>query len=137
MSEIELLTSMQSNRAIFVNYVLVQTLMAAVIVYVAFMFRHLPTVVRAAAMVGSIISILLVTFFATGTQTVFYASATTMSEMAGNGSELATSFMNNVGLPAGDPVSQPAWMTVFSVIQLIINLVITIYIFMLAKWGDE
>lgn len=88
-------------------------------------------------MVGSIISILLVTFFATGTQTVFYASATTMSEMAGNGSELATLFMNNVGLPAGDPVSQPAWMTVFSVIQLIINLVITIYIFMLAKWGDE
>ena len=67
MSEIELLTSMQSNRAIFVNYVLVQTLMAAVIVYVAYMFRTLPTVVKAAAMVGSVISILLVTFFATGT----------------------------------------------------------------------
>jgi hypothetical protein len=51
MSEIELLTSMQSNRAIFVNYVLVQTLMAAVIVYVAYMFRTLPTVVKAAAVV--------------------------------------------------------------------------------------
>ena len=137
MSEIELLTSMQSNRDIFVNYVLVQTLMAAVIVYVAYMFRTLPTVVKAAAMVGSVISILLVTFFATGTQTVFYASATTMSEMAGNGSEVATSFMNSVGLPVGDPVSQPGWMTILSVIQVIINLVVTIYIFLLAKWGDE
>ena len=101
------------------------------------MFRTLPTVVKAAAMVGSVISILLVTFFATGTQTVFYASATTMSEMAGNGSEVATAFMNNVGLPVGDPVSQPGWMTVLSVIQVIINLVVTIYIFLLAKWGDE
>lgn len=137
MSELELLTSMQANRAIFVNYVLAQTLMAAVIVYIAYVFRKLPSSVRAAAMVGSVISILLVTFFVTGTQTVFYSSVTMMSEMAGNGSELATTFMNSVGMEAGEPVSQPMWMTLLSVIQVIINLGVTIYIYMFANWGDE
>ncbi len=137
MSELELLTSMQANRAIFVNYVLAQTLMAAVIVYIAYVFRKLPSSVRAAAMVGSVISILLVTFFVTGTQTVFYSSVTMMSEMAGNGSELATTFMNSVGMEAGEPVSQPMWMTLLSVIQVIINLGVTIYIYMFANWGEE
>ena len=137
MSEIELLTSMQANRAIFVDYVLVQTLLAAVIVYIAYIFRKLPMMVKAAAMVGSVISILLVTFFATGTQTVFYATATTMSEMAGNGSEIATSFMNSVDFPVGEPVTQPGWMSALSLIQLVINLGITVYIYMVATWGDE
>ena len=35
MTDVELLVSLQANRAIFVDYVIVQTLMAAVIVYVA------------------------------------------------------------------------------------------------------
>ena len=40
MTEVELLVSLQANRAIFVDYVIVQTLMAAVEVYVAYMFRN-------------------------------------------------------------------------------------------------
>ena len=70
MTDVELLVSLQANRAIFVDYVIVQTLMAAVIVYVAYMFRNFSQLIRAAAMIGAIISILSVTFFVTGVQMV-------------------------------------------------------------------
>ena len=70
MTDVELLVSLQANRAIFVDYVIVQTLMAAVIVYVAYMFRSFSQLIRASAMIGAIISILSVTFFVTGVQGV-------------------------------------------------------------------
>ena len=60
-----------------------------------------------------------------------------MSEMAGNGAEIDTSFMNSVDFPVGEPVTQPGWMSALSLIQLVINLGVTVYIYMVATWGDE
>lgn len=136
MTDVELLVSLQANRAIFVDYVIVQTLMAAVIVYVAYMFRNFSQLIRASAMIGAIISILSVTFFVTGVQMVFFSSASLMSEMAANGSDLANNFMNTIGQTAGDPVSQPTWLTIFGVIQTLINLGLTVYMYMFAKWDS-
>ena len=136
MTDVELLVSLQANRAIFVDYVIVQTLMAAVIVYVAYMFRTFSQLIRASAMIGAIISILSVTFFVTGVQMVFFSSASLMSEMAANGSDLANNFINTIGQTAGDPVSQPIWLTIFGVIQTLINLALTVYMYMLAKWDS-
>lgn len=136
MTDVELLVSLQANRAIFVDYVIVQTLMAAVIVYVAYMFRSFSQLIRASAMIGAIISILSVTFFVTGVQMVFFSSASLMSEMAANGSDLANNFINTIGQSAGDPVSQPIWLTIFGVIQTLINLALTVYMYMFAKWDS-
>ena len=136
MTDVELLVSMQANRAIFVDYVIVQTLMAAVIVYVAYMFRNFSQLIRASAMIGALISILSVTFFVTGVQTVFFASASLMSEMAANGSDFANNFMSTMGQTAGDPVSQPVWLTVLGAAQTLINLALTVYIYMFAKWDS-
>ena len=136
MTDVELLVSLQANRAIFVDYVIVQTLMAAVIVYVAYMFRSFSQLIRASAMIGAIISILSVTFFVTGVQMVFFSSASLMSEMAANGSDLANNFINTIGQTAGDPVSQPIWLTIFGVIQTLINLALTVYMYMFAKWDS-
>ena len=137
MTDVELMVSLQANRAIFVDYVIVQTLMAAVIVYVAYMFRNFSQLIRASAMIGAIISILSVTFFVTGVQIVFFASASLMSEMAANGSDLANNFIDTIGQTAGEPVVQPTFLTLFAIVQTLINLALTVYISMFAKWDSQ
>ena len=62
---------------------------------------------------------------------------TTLSEMAGNGSEVATSFLTSAGLPIGETINPPGWMMALSLVQIVINLVLTVYVFLFAQWENS
>ena len=44
--------------------------------------------------------------------------------------------MTAVGLPIGQTISPPGWMVGLSIVQVLINLVLTVYLFVIAKWKD-
>ena len=62
---------------------------------------------------------------------------TTLSEMAGNGSEIATSFLTSAGMPIGETINPPGWMMALSLVQVVINLVLTVYVFLFAQWENS
>jgi len=136
MSEIQLLEFMQSNRILFVLWFMVGTLMPIGVIFAAYMFRNFEVRIRGAAMVSALIGVVMLALFSTQTQNVFYSQLTSLSQMAAAGSEVAKNAMTAVGLPIGQTISPPGWMVGLSIVQVLINLVLTVYLFVIAKWKD-
>lgn len=136
MSEIQLLEFMQSNRILFVLWFMVGTLMPIGVIFAAYMFRNFEVRIRGAAMVSALIGVVMLALFSTQTQNVFYSQLTSLSQMAAAGSEVAKNAMTAVGLPIGKTISPPGWMVGLSIVQVLINLVLTVYLFVIAKWKD-
>lgn len=136
MTDIQLLEFMQGNRTLFAMWFMVGTLMPIGVIFAAYMFRNFEVRIRGAAMVSALIGVVMLALFTTQTQNVFYSQLTTMSQLAAGGSETAKNLMTIAGLPIGQTISPPGWMVGLSVLQILINLVLTVYLFVIAKWKD-
>ena len=88
-------------------------------------------------MVSALIGVVMLTLFTMGAQNAFFMMLSTLSEMAGNGSEMATTFLNSANMPIGETINPPGWMMALSLIQVVINLVLTVYVFLFAKWDNS
>ena len=91
---------------------------------------------RFGAMISSIIGLLMLAMFTTIVQNIAFEQLSTLSQMAANGSEIASNFIINRGINPGDEVSPPMWFMALGFIQIAINLALTVYIFMFAKWDS-
>jgi hypothetical protein len=40
-------------------------------------------------------------------------------------------------MPIGETINPPGWMMALSLVQVVINLVLTVYVFLLAKWDNS
>ena len=129
MSELDLFGFIGTNRSIFATFFLCGVLMPLGVVIVAYLFRSFPTAIRGGAMVSALIGVVMLTFFSMGSQNAFFMMLTMLSEMAGNGSEAATTFLTSAGMPIGETINPPGWMMALSLIQVVINLVLTVYVF--------
>ena len=137
MSELDVFGFIGMNRSIFATLFLCGVLMPLAVVIIAYLFRNFSTVIRGAAMVSALIGVVMLTFFTMGAQNAFFMMLTTLSEMAGNGSEIATDFLTSASLPIGETINPPGWMMALSLIQIVINLVLTVYVFLFAKWENS
>ena len=137
MSELDVFGFIGMNRSIFSTLFLCGVLMPLAVVVVAYLFRHFPGVIRGAAMVSTLIGVVMLTFFTMAAQDSFFVMLSTLSEMAGNGSEMATTFLSSANLPIGETINPPGWMMALSLIQVVINLVLTVYVFLFAKWDNS
>ena len=137
MSELDVFGFIGMNRSIFSTLFLCGVLMPLAVVVVAYLFRHFPAVMRGAAMVSTLIGVVMLTFFTMAAQNSFFVMLSTLSEMAGNGSEMATTFLASANLPIGETINPPGWMMALSLIQVVINLVLTVYVFLFAKWDNS
>ena len=137
MSELDVFGFIGMNRSIFSTLFLCGVLMPLAVVVVAYLFRHLPGVVRGAAMISTLIGVVMLTFFTMAAQNSFFVMLSTLSEMAGNGSEMATTFLSSANLPIGETINPPGWMMALSLVQVVINLVLTVYVFLFAKWDNS
>ena len=137
MSEIDIFGFIGMNRSVFATFFLCGVLMPLAVVIIAYLFRNFPTVVRAGAMVSALIGVVMLTVFSTAVQNGFFIAVSTLSEMAGNGSEIATSFLTAAGMPIGETINPPGWMMTLSLVQVIINLVLTVYVFLFAQWDNS
>jgi len=137
MSELDVFGFIGMNRSIFATLFLCGVLMPLAVVIIAYLFRNFSTVIRGAAMVSALIGVVMLTFFTMGAQNAFFMMLTTLSEMAGNGSEIATDFLTSASLPIGETINPPGWMMALSLVQIVINLVLTVYVFLFAKWENS
>ena len=88
-------------------------------------------------MISALIGVVMLTFFTMGAQNAFFMMLSMLSQMAGNGSEMATTFLNSANMPIGETINPPGWMMALSLIQVVINLVLTVYVFLFAKWDNS
>ena len=137
MSELDVFGFIGMNRSVFSTLFLCGVLMPLAVVVVAYLFRHFSGVIRGAAMISALIGVVMLTFFTMGAQNAFFMMLSTLSEMAGNGSEMATTFLNSANMPIGETINPPGWMMALSLIQVVINLVLTVYVFLFAKWDNS
>ena len=137
MSELDVFGFIGMNRSIFATLFLCGVLMPLAVVIIAYLFRNFSTVIRGGAMVSALIGVVMLTFFTMGAQNAFFMMLTTLSEMAGNGSEIATDFLTSASLPIGETINPPGWMMALSLVQIVINLVLTVYVFLFAQWESS
>ena len=137
MSELDVFGFIGMNRSIFATLFLCGVLMPLAVVIIAYLFRNFSTVIRGGAMVSALFGVVMLTFFTMGAQNAFFMMLTTLSEMAGNGSEIATDFLTSASLPIGETINPPGWMMALSLVQIVINLVLTVYVFLFAKWENS
>ena len=137
MSELDVFGFIGTNRSVFDTLFLCGVLMPLAVVIIAYLFRNFSTVIRGGAMVSALIGVVMLTFFTMGAQNAFFMMLTTLSEMAGNGSEIATDFLTSASLPIGETINPPGWMMALSLVQIVINLVLTVYVFLFAKWENS
>ena len=137
MSELDVFGFIGMNRSIFATLFLCGVLMPLAVVIIAYLFRNFSTVIRGGAMVSTLIGVVMLTFFSMSSQNALFMMLTMLSEMAGNGSEVATDFLTSAGMPIGETISPPGWIMALSLVQVVINLVLTVYVFLLAKWDNS
>ena len=137
MSELDVFGFIGTNRSIFSTFFLCGVLMPLSVVVVAYLFRNFSTVVRGGAMVSALIGVIMLAFFTTAVQNSFFMQLSTLSAMAADGSEIASSFLIGAGLPVGETINPPGWMMALSLVQAIINLVLTVYVFLFAQWENS
>ncbi|MDG1215937.1 MAG: hypothetical protein P8N17_07985 [Luminiphilus sp.] len=137
MSELDVFGFIGVNRSVFSTLFLCGVLMPLSVVIVAYFFRNFSTTIRGAAMVSALIGVVMLTFFTMGSQNAFFMMLTTLSEMAGNGSEVAADFLNGANLPIGETINPPGWMMALSLVQVVINFILTVYVFLFAKWDNS
>ena len=134
MSEVELFGLMGTNRSIFSTMFLCGVLMPLCVVVVAYLFRNFSSAIRGAAMVSALIGVIMLTFFTMAAQNSFFMMLTTLSGMAAEGSESATRMLTSANLPIGETIDPPSWMMALSMVQIAINLGLTVYVFLFARW---
>ena len=137
MSELDVFGFIGVNRSVFSTLFLCGVLMPLSVVIVASLFRNFSTTIRGAAMVSALIGVVMLTFFTMGSQNAFFMMLTTLSEMAGNGSEVAADFLTGANLPIGETINPPGWMMALSLVQVVINFILTVYVFLFAKWDNS
>jgi len=137
MSELDVFGFIGVNRSVFSTLFLCGVLMPLSVVVVAYLFRNFSTTIRGAAMVSALIGVVMLTFFTMGSQNAFFMMLSTLSEMAGNGSEMAADFLNGANLPIGETINPPGWMMALSLVQVVINFVLTVYVFLFAQWDNS
>ena len=137
MSELDVFGFMGVNRSVFSTLFLCGVLMSLSVVVVAYLFRNFSTTIRGTAMVSALIGVVMLTYFTMSSQNAFFMMLTTLSEMAGNGSEMAADFLNGANLPIGETINPPGWMMALSLVQVVINLVLTVYVFLFAQWDNS
>jgi hypothetical protein len=137
MSELDVFGFIGVNRSVFSTLFLCGVLMPLSVVIVAYLFRNFSTTIRGAAMVSALIGVVMLTFFTMGSQNAFFMMLTTLSEMAGNGSEVAADFLNGANLPIGETINPPGWMMALSLVQVVINFILTVYVFLFAQWDNR
>lgn len=137
MSELDVFGFIGVNRSVFSTLFLCGVLMPLSVVIVAYLFRNFSTTIRGAAMVSALIGVVMLTFFTMGAQNAFFMMLTTLSEMAGNGSEVAADFLNGANLPIGETINPPGWMMALSLVQVVINFILTVYVFLFAQWDNS
>ena len=137
MSELDVFGFIGVNRSVFATLFLCGVLMPLSVVVVAYLFRNFSTTIRGAAMVSALIGVVMLTFFTMGSQNAFFMMLSTLSEMAGNGSEMATDFLNGANLPIGETINPPGWMMALSLVQVVINFALTVYVFLFAQWDNS
>ena len=133
-STVQLFEFMGVNRSLFVQWVLIGTLTSLVVVYVAHTFRNLPTPVRAGAMISSIIGIISIFIYSSTVQNIFLDQLNALQTLANSGSEPAKEFLSNNEITLTGEIKPPFFMTILPLAQVVINLVLTVYIFLFAKW---
>ena len=133
-STVQLFEFMGVNRSLFVQWVLIGTLTSLVVVYVAHTFRNLPTPVRAGAMISSIIGIISIFIYSSTVQNIFLDQLNALQTLANSGSEPAKEFLSNNEIALTGEITPPFFMTILPLAQVAINLVLTVYIFLFAKW---
>jgi hypothetical protein len=57
--------------------------------------------------------------------------------MAAEGSESATRMLTSANLPIGETIDPPSWMMALSMVQIAINLCLTVYVFLFARWDKS
>ena len=137
MSEVEVFGLLGTNRSIFSTLFLCGVLMPLCVVVVAYLFRNFSTAIRGAAMVSALIGVIMLTFFTTASQNAFFMMLTTLSGMAADGSESATRMLTSANLPIGETIDPPGWMMALSLVQIVINLCLTVYVFLFAQWDKS
>ena len=133
-STVQLFEFMGVNRSLFVQWVLIGTLTSLVVVYVAHTFRNLPTPVRVGAMVSSIIGIISIFIYSSTVQNIFLDQLNALQTLANSGSEPAKEFLSNNEIALTGEITPPFFMTILPLAQVAINLVLTVYLFLFAKW---
>ena len=133
-STVQLFEFMGVNRSLFVQWVLIGTLTSLVVVYVAHTFRNLPTPVRAGAMVSSIIGIISIFIYSSTVQNIFLDQLNALQTLANSGSEPAKEFLSNNEIALTGEIKPPFFMTILPLAQVVINLALTVYLFLFAKW---
>ena len=137
MSELDMFGFIGMNRSVFATFFLCGVLMPLAVVIIAYLFRNFPTVVRGGAMVSTLIGVVLLSFCARRSQSGRFTLLTMLREMAGYGFAVATDFLTSAGMPIGETINPPGWMMALSLVQVVINLVLTVYVFLLAKWDNS
>ena len=93
--------------------------------------------VRGAAMVSALIGVVMLAFFSMTLQNGFFMMLSSLSSMAGEGSEVALRMLSSANMPIGETITAPAWMTALSIVQIVINLCLTVYVFLFAEWDKN
>lgn len=137
MSEVEIFGMIGKNRAIFSTFFLCGVLMPLAVVIIAYLFRNFSSAVRGAAMVSALIGVVMLAFFSMTLQNGFFMMLSSLSSMAGEGSEVALRMLSSANMPIGETITAPAWMTALSIVQIVINLCLTVYVFLFAEWDKN
>ncbi|MDG1911035.1 MAG: hypothetical protein P8I81_19440 [Pseudomonadales bacterium] len=137
MSEVEIFGMIGTNRAIFSTFFLCGVLMPLAVVIIAYLFRNFSSAVRGAAMVSALIGVVMLAFFSMTLQNGFFMMLSSLSSMAGEGSEVALRMLSSANMPIGETITAPAWMTALSIVQIVINLCLTVYVFLFAEWDKN
>ena len=137
MSEVEIFGMIGTNRAIFSTFFLCGVLMPLAVVIIAYLFRNFSSAVRGAAMVSALIGVVMLAFFSMTLQNGFFMMLSSLSSMAGEGSEVALRMLSSANMPIGETITAPAWMTALSLVQIVINLCLTVYVFLFAEWDKN
>ena len=118
MSEVEIFGMIGANRAVFSTFFLGGVLMPLAVVIIAYLFRNFSSAVRGAAMVSALIGVVMLAFFSMTLQNAFFMMLSSLSTMAGEGSEVALRMLSSANMPIGETITAPAWMTALSIVQL-------------------
>ena len=137
MSEVEIFGMIGANRAVFSTFFLGGVLMPLAVVIIAYLFRNFSSAVRGAAMVSALIGVVMLAFFSMTLQNAFFLMLSSLSTMAGEGSEVALRMLSSANMPIGETITAPAWMIALSTVQIVINLSLTVYVFLFAEWDKS
>jgi len=137
MSEVEIFGMIGANRAVFSTFFLGGVLMPLAVVIIAYLFRNFSSAIRGAAMVSALIGVVMLAFFSMTLQNTFFMMLSSLSTMAGEGSEVALRMLSSANMPIGETITAPAWMTALSLVQIVINLCLTVYVFLFAEWDKN